>query len=182
LLLDGFTIHDLKGIIMKHRFKLFRHASVFYCEDTTTAKQMSLRTRDEAEANTLLYAKNESCRQPVINLQIARSYLSACDPALSARTWQQVMDQIISTKKDSTRERWEFASRDKAFDLIRHRKLVETAAEQFLVVLKASTVSTNVYLRRAHNYALGLNWLPWPMLPRNHCPLVLVFGSQTKTE
>jgi len=172
LLMEGFTIHDLKGNVMKNRFVLFRRGGVFYCEDTTTGKQSSLRTKDEAEANTLLHAKNESFRQPVINLQIARTYLTACDPALSARTWQHVMEQIISTKQGPTRERWEFASRDKAFDLIRHRKLVETTAEQFLAVLKSGTVSTNVYLRRAHNYALGLNWLPWPVLPRNHWPQV----------
>jgi hypothetical protein len=57
----------------KHTWILFRRAGVFYCEDTTTGKQLSLRTKDEGEANTLLHAKNESFRQPVLNLQIART-------------------------------------------------------------------------------------------------------------
>ena len=48
---------------MKQRFILFRRAGVFYYEDTTTGKQLSLRTKDEAEAITLLNAKNESFRQ-----------------------------------------------------------------------------------------------------------------------
>jgi len=38
-----------KGIVMKQRYILFRRAGVFYCEDTTTGKQLSLRTKDEAE-------------------------------------------------------------------------------------------------------------------------------------
>jgi integrase len=169
VLLTGSTIHNM---LMNQRFILFRRAGVFYCEDRASRKQTSLRTRDEQEALTLLHARNESARQPVLNLQIARTYLAAGDPALSARTWQHVMDQITTTRTGSTRERWEFAREDKAFDSIRHRKLIETTAEQFLAVLKQGSVSTNVYLRRAHNYALGMNWLPWPVLPKLHWPPV----------
>jgi hypothetical protein len=65
---------------MKTRFNLFRRAGVYYCEDTTTGKQSSLRTKDEAEALAILNARNESFRQPVLNLQIARAYLAASDP------------------------------------------------------------------------------------------------------
>jgi hypothetical protein len=43
-----------KGIVMKQRYLLFRRAGVFYYEDTTTGKQLSLRTKDEAEALTFL--------------------------------------------------------------------------------------------------------------------------------
>src|SRR5476649_796665 len=157
---------------MNQRFIIFPRKGIYYCEDKTTGKQTSLRTKDEAEALTLLHAKNESFRQPVLNLQIARTYLTACDPALSARTWQHVMEQIISTKTESTRERWQYASQDKAFDSIRHRKLIETSSEHFLEVLKCGTVSTNVYLRRVHNYAIGMNWLPWPVLPKLLWPSV----------
>jgi integrase len=157
---------------MKSRYILFKRGGVFYSEDTTTRKQTSLRTKDEAEAVILLNAKNESFRQPVLNLQIARTYLTACDPAMSARTWQHVMEQVLSTKKGTTQERWQTAIRDKAFDLIRHRKLIETAAEHFLEVLKCGSVSTNVFLRRAHNYAVGMQWLPWPVLPKFHWPPV----------
>ncbi len=70
---DWITIHDQKGIVMKTRFILFRRAGVYYYEDTTTRKQISLRTKDEGEAFTLLHAKNESYRQPVLNRQIART-------------------------------------------------------------------------------------------------------------
>src|SRR5258708_26058613 len=48
---------------MKPRFIMFRRGDVYYSEDTVTRKQHSLRTKDEAEALTLLHAKNESFRQ-----------------------------------------------------------------------------------------------------------------------
>ena len=90
---------------MKTRFILFRRAGIYYCEDTATGKQSSLRTRDEAEALAVLNAKNESVRQPVLNLQIARAYLSASDPAFLQRTWQNVMEQMSELKSENTLRR-----------------------------------------------------------------------------
>jgi hypothetical protein len=71
---------------MKSRFIMFKRAGVYYSEDTTTHKQISLRTKNEAEALTLLHSKNEAYRQPVLNLQIARTYLTATDPEVANRT------------------------------------------------------------------------------------------------
>src|SRR5271169_2342205 len=71
---------DSEKSVMKTRFILFRRAGVFYSEDTVTRKQISLRTKDEAEALALLHSKNEAHRQPVLNLHIARTYLTATDP------------------------------------------------------------------------------------------------------
>src|SRR5271165_573586 len=90
---------------MKTRFILFKRAGVFYSEDTTTRKQHSLRTKDEAEALTLLHSKNEAHRQPVLNLHIARTYLTASDPAMGQRTWQSVMEQMQTHGKDATKKR-----------------------------------------------------------------------------
>src|SRR2546426_139760 len=141
---------------MKQKYRLFRRSNgIYFLQDRSTGKQQSLRTKDQGEAQTLLHAKNEACRQPSMNLQIAQVYLQHADPALAKRTWQDVMEKIISTKTGNTRERWAYAIRDRAFDEIRHRKLIETSSEQFLDVLNEGTVSTNVYLRRAHNYAIG---------------------------
>src|SRR6266850_2818182 len=39
-------------------------------------------------------------------------------------------------------------------------------AEHFLAVLKKGTVSTNAFLRKTHNFALDLNWLPTVVIPR----------------
>jgi integrase len=161
-----------KGIVMKQRFILFRRAGVFYYEDTTTGKQLSLRTKDEAEAITLLNAKNESFRQPVLNRQIARTYLAATDSAMATRIWQTPMDEMTKTKAGSTRVRHEVAMKDKAFDLIRNLPILETHSAHFLKVLELGKVSTNVYLRRIHNFALDMNWLPWPILPKRQWPQV----------
>ena len=147
---------------MKTRCILFQRSGVFYCEDTASGKQSSLRTRDKADALRLLHAKNAAAHQPVLNLQIAQVYLHHSDPALTAPTWQHVMKTMISTRIGSNLLRWQGAVKDKALEPLRQRKLVETTTEHFLAVLKAGTVSTNVYLRRIHNYAVNMHWLPWP--------------------
>jgi hypothetical protein len=85
---------------MKQRFILYRRNNGrFYCEDTVTGKQESLKTKDEAEALTLLHSKNEAFRQPVLNLQIARTYLSASEAEAAKRTWQ------VPMRNDRTKNR-----------------------------------------------------------------------------
>ncbi len=62
---------------MKSRFILYRQrGGMFYIEDTHTRKQESLGTKFRAEAAALLHARNESIRQPQLNLQIAKAYLA----------------------------------------------------------------------------------------------------------
>jgi hypothetical protein len=48
------------------RFILYCRAGVFYCEDTVTRKQQSLKTKDREEAQALLHARNEALRQPAL--------------------------------------------------------------------------------------------------------------------
>ena len=87
-----------------HQFRLFRGKSGrFFVENTTTPKQSSLRTRDEAEAQRLLFAKNEAHREPIVCLQMARAYLTAADPVMKDRTWQTVMDQGEKGKEKGDR-------------------------------------------------------------------------------
>jgi integrase len=50
--------------------------------------------------------------------------------------------------------------------------LLETQADHFLKTLGAGSVCTNIYLRRIHNFALNMNWLPWPVLPKKRWPAV----------
>jgi len=150
---------------MKTKFILFRRAAVFYIEDTATGKQTSLRTKDETEAKSLLNARNEACRQPVLNLQIARAYLTASDPAFVERTWQNVMAQLQARGKDSSRERYACVFKSKSFDALRHKKLLETTADDFLTVFKGGQVAITYFLKRLHNFALSLGWLAVPVLP-----------------
>src|SRR3989442_416958 len=157
---------------MKNRFRLYRRTmgGVFYVHDSKTGKQESLGTRDRAEATTLLNARNESVRQPQLNLQIAKAYLAGTDSGVSTRTWQNALDAIVATKNGSTQDRWRRAAKETALDLIRDRVIIETQAEQLLACLKAGTVSTNVHLRELHNFCLSMNWLPWPLIPKRLWP------------
>lgn len=159
---------------MKNQFRLYRRSKggVFYAHNSKTGKQISLGTKDRAEATTLLNARNESFRQPQLNLQIAKAYLAGTDSGVATRTWQDAMNAIIETKTGSTRDRWVRAAKDKAFDLIRKRIILETQAEPLFACLKAGTVSTNVHLRKLHNFCISMNWLPWPIIPKRLWPEV----------
>jgi len=158
---------------MKQRYRVFRRSwGTFYCEDLVTRKQESLHTRDKDEAFRLVAAKNETENAPAFSLHLARVYWKAGDPAGAKRTWQHVMDEIPKLKRAETRYRWLTAIKDKALDPIRHLIVLETQAEHFLNVLAQGSVSTNLYLRRIHNFALDMNWLPWPVLPRKRWPVI----------
>jgi integrase len=151
---------------------LFLRSGVYYCEDTDNGKQSSLRTRSEADALTLINARNESVRQPALNMQIARAYLTASDPAWTQRTWQDVMNQIQNNGKDASQTRYARALKAKPFDSLRHKKLLETTATDFLSVLQCEKVSVTHFLKRLHNFALGLGWLAVPVLAPRFWPKV----------
>jgi hypothetical protein len=96
----------------------------------------------------------------------------ASDPLVAKRTWDDVMEAMIKLKQGPTRERYERARKEKPMERIRQVRLIETQAEHFLATLEAGTVSTNVHLRKLHNFALGMNWLPTPVIPRRQWPEV----------
>ena len=159
--------------IMNARYRMYRrHRGVFYLFDRHTGKRESLQTADESVARRLLHAQNEAHQQPLINRQIARAYLAVGDPHITRRTWQEVMNEIINLKTGVTQARWQVASKDPAFELIRHLPVFETQPDHFLRVLERGRVSTNVYLRRLHNFALDMGWLSWPVLPKKRWPKV----------
>jgi hypothetical protein len=156
---------------MKPRHRLFQRPwGTFYVEDLETRKQESLRTRDRLEAQRLVQALNEAAQLPAFSRRLARVYWQAGDPAVNDRTWQRVMEEIPGLKQGPTRERWLHAIRDRAFDPIRGRALLGTRPEHLLAVLAGGTTSTNLFLRRIHNFALDMDWLPWPILPRKRWP------------
>lgn len=158
---------------MNAKYRLYQRANgVFYVHDNETNRQESLKTKDRATAQRLWMARNEAHEQPAINLQLARAYLSGSDPEVTKRTWQHVMEAMKTGQTGPTLERWNHAIRDKAFDIIRDVVILETNGQHFLRVLDAGTVATNVFLRRIQNFALGMSWLPWPVLPRKQWPAV----------
>jgi hypothetical protein len=63
-----------------------------------------------------------------------------------------------------------YAIKDKNFDWIRNLPVAETRPEHFDRTLADAKVSTNVYLCRIHNHALGMDWLLKPVIPRLQWP------------
>ncbi len=158
---------------MKQEFGLIKRPwGVYYLKNKTTGEQTSLKTRNRAEAERLLQAHNETKSQPQFNLALARVYINGADPKLGTRTWQEVMEHIVVKKTDETRRRWGVAILDKNFDCIRNLPVAETRPEHFDQALADGKVSTNVFLRRLHNFALGVGWLPAPALPPKQWPKV----------
>lgn len=86
--------------------------------------------------------------------------------------WKEVVDFIIDQKAGPNQHRWKSFSKDKALSHLWKLHVVDTRADQILTMLKKGTVATNVYLRRLHNFALDMNWLPWPILPKKLWPKV----------
>jgi integrase len=156
---------------MKLRYRKFKRAwGMWYAFDNVTGNSVSLKTRVKIEADKKVAAMNETERVPSISLGLARVYLNATDPKLATRTWQEVMEHIVTKKTDETRRRWEVAIRDKNFDCIRNICVAETRPEHFDKALADGKVSTNVYLRRIHNHALGMEWLLKSVIPRLQWP------------
>jgi integrase len=100
----------------------------------------------------------------VLNLHLARAYLTASDPAFVERTWQIVMEQLQARGKDASRERYASVFKSAAFDALRHKKLLETTADDFLAVFKDGKVSIIRFLKRLHNFALTLGWIAVPIV------------------
>jgi integrase len=158
---------------MKSRFRLFRRKNgIYFAQDRQTGAQSSLRTTDTADAERLLNAKNEAEAQPGFALHIGKAYLAVADPAIARRTWGSTVEQLIATKHGENALRWRRVTKDSALKGFWSLPLIETRPEHFLKALNRGTVSTNVFLRRLHNFALGLGWLPVPILPPKHWPRV----------
>jgi integrase len=108
----------------------------------------------------------------VLNLQIAKAYLAGTDNGLTTRTWRQAMETLTESKQAANKERWQRVAKDRALAPLLPRTIIDTPGELVLRVLQTGTVSTNVYLRRLHNFCLDMNWLAWPLVPKRQWPAV----------
>jgi integrase len=108
----------------------------------------------------------------MLNLQIAKAYLAGTDTAITTRTWRQAIEALINTKQGANRVRWQQVLKDAALAPLWSRIIVETSGELLLKILEVGTVSTNVFLRRLHNFCVDMNWLAWPLIPKRQWPVV----------
>jgi integrase len=160
---------------MKKRFRLIHRGErggQFYCVDSETGKRFSLKTKDRDAAEQIVLAKNQALRQPTLNLQIAKAYLAGTDNGVNTRTWNHAIESLTETKLGANKDRWERVVKDVALMPLLPLVIIETKAEALLTAMRAGTVSTNVYLRRLHNFCVDMNWLPWPLIPKRQWPAV----------
>ena len=160
---------------MNTRYRLVNRGirgGMYYYFDKQTRKRHSLHTRNEDEARQLIEARNNAERQPVLNLHIAKAYLAGSDNGINTRTWQHAIEALTNTKQDANKERWLRVVKDRALLPLLPQIIIETKGEALLKALQVGTVSTNVYLRRLHNFCVDMSWLPWPLLPKRQWPAV----------
>ena len=156
---------------MKNRYRIYirgKHSGgkIWWIQDNQTNQRESLRTKDKAEAKQLLDLKNQPHHFNGFHVQMARTHLLVSDPQSATRSWQDVMDSIVRKKTGSTKIRWERAAKSKSFDPIRNLVVAGTKSDDFEKVLDGCNVSTNMYLRRLHNFAIDMNWLLSPVIAK----------------
>jgi len=156
----------------------------FYWENTQTREQGSLRTKDRKKAKELLHARNQAVAQPLMNRELGRAYLSASDPKLVTRTWQDAINAYCAREmRGSSLQRCQRAYASKHFDSIRKIVITETRPEDFLALLSnVNKVSIHCFLRYLHNFAVGLGWLPWAVLAPKAWPKIACKKRRAVTE
>ena len=70
------------------------------------------------------------------------------------------------------RTRYQRALNSAAFATLRQKKIIDTTPDDLRAVLADNKPSTNHFLRRMHNLAVGLGWLPWPIIPAKMWPAI----------
>ena len=158
---------------MKNQFRLFKRSSgIFYLYETSTRRQKTLRTRDQAEATKLVQAYNDAVNQAGFNRELARIYTAGVDPLFATRTWQDVMDHIVKRQDGDNRRRWTAAVKSKHFDCIRNLKLPRTRPEDLDRAMACRKPSIIEYLRRLHTHALDMEWLFRSIIPKPLWPKI----------
>jgi len=163
---------------MQPKYRLYqrsnRASGTFYAEDSVTRARVTLGTKDRAEAEKLLQAKNEAHAQPTLSRELAKVYIQAQDPQFGTRTWADVAALIDAAYEGSTKDRFEKFIRSAPVRALMDRRLAETCSTDFLTVFAhpRAGVSTNVQLRILHNRALDLEWILRPVLSRKAWPKI----------
>jgi integrase len=161
--------------MQRQRYRLFRRKNdIFYAFENGTGRQTSLFTKDRGEATGLLAAKNQATAQPILNVAMAKVYLSAKSPELLTRTWGELIEVMMKGYTGATAVRWGKFRRSAPMRMLENLPIYQTEATQLLAVLdhKKAGVSTNVWLRILHNRALDLGWLLAPVIPKRAWPKI----------
>jgi hypothetical protein len=113
-----------------------------------------------------------SMSRPGVVLQSGRPYLADTDNGVTTRTWRNAIEALTDTKQGANQERWLRVAKDRTLAPLLPQFIIETKGEALLNAMHAGTISTNVFLRRLHNFCVDMNWLPWPLIPKRQWPAV----------
>jgi hypothetical protein len=157
---------------MQDRYWMFQHKGTFYVQDKLNGKQKSLRTRDPAAARRMFAGMNQRAEQPLLNLAMAKVYLSAKSEVMLERTWNDVLVDMEQSYRGPTLVRWRKVMKSAPFALLRSLRLLHTESTDFLAVLRHPRAgnSTQKFLRIVHNRALDLGWILAPVMARRLWP------------
>jgi len=149
---------------MKEKYWLTKRGSMFYSLDSETRQRKSLGTTDRHTAQKIIQAKNESTNRPALGLSLAKAYLAAYDETLVTRTWRFVMDEYCTRGQQQSQDLHRRKLKHAAFAPLREKRLIETTSQDFMEVLRVRNVFVHSVLKNLHNLAIGMGWLPWPVL------------------
>ena len=176
---------DLKSLGTGNLYLIERPSGIFYAENSHK-ERVSLRTRNRGVAEDILRGHKASVEKPNFAYKVALAYLGETDPEAPSRTWLDVIEAYIKrSAAGPTRNRLETAKKDKALQKILKLNLLQDRPRQaglFFEALNAGGISTNVFLRRFHNFALDMGYLAVPIIPRRQWPKVRYATKKAVTE
>jgi integrase len=160
--------------MQRQRFRLYRRNGTYYIQENDTGRQTSLLTKDRTEAAGIVAAKNQAAAQPILNVAMAKVYLSAKSPELLTRTWGELIELMMKGYVGPTAVRWGKFRRSAPMRMLENLPIYLTESTHLLAVLehRKAGVSTNVWLRILHNRAIDLGWLLAPVMPKRAWPKV----------
>ena len=177
---------DLKSLGTGTLYLLQRQPSRIFYAENLQGERVSLRTKDRTTAVKILHGLKDSVENPNRAYQIGIAYLSDTDPDAPRRTWSDVIDAFIKrSAAGPTRNRLETAKKDKAIQKLLKLNVLQDRPRQaglFFEALNAGGISTNVFLRRFHNFALDMGYLAIPIIPRRQWPKVRYAEKKAITE
>jgi integrase len=177
---------DLKSLGTGSIYLIRRQPSRIFYAENLHGERISLRTTDRSVAEEILRGHKASVEKPNFAYKVALAYLGETDPEAQNRTWLDVIDAYIKrSAAGPTRLRLETAKKDKALQKILKLNVLQDRPRQaglFFEALNAGGVSTNVYLRRFHNFAIDMGWIAAPIIPRRQWPKVRYAKKKAITE
>jgi integrase len=177
---------DLKSLGTGTLYLLQRQPSRTFYAENIHGERISLQTKDRATAEEILRGHKAAVEKPNFAYRVAIAYLGETDPHAQTRTWLDVIDAYIKrSAAGPTRNRLETAKKDKALQKILKLNVLQDRPRQaglFFEALNAGGISTNVFLRRFHNFALDMGWIASPIIPRRQWPKVRYAPRKAITE